>query len=662
VHLSVPADRPERLVYLDKHIFRRGHVFWWRRIHPTSDSRRLDVRLSLRTFDRLEARNRGAVLTGATGGVLRMLEQRIRAAGERPTEADLQTIAKGIYEELLSELCTRQRSRPFEADQLSAINFTMIDYFQRLVDLGGHASLCQQEIDVRREAGWSQERVNNLAVAIRAREEDGVEAVPIERIDRQLHRLGFEPNEELRWMAQLVAFEACRDAHIAAEEAFRDSERRRDEIWGGVPAISAPQPGLAVAPTSADPEARTLNQIPDEWSNVTATEAAERLIRDDPKFSPHRREGKRARSTVGEQTLRQIRWAAVLIERSMGGRPFHTLCNDDLRVLDEWFERLPVQCGKAPWHREVDTTLEAICADAEEKVEDGEYEADDIGLQVATTNKHFRKIRQTYDYMKKSLNWLPELEFDKYIAPDIKDERAARAAYTVEQGEDLFRLPPWTGCVSFDDRLDAGSQIYHDSLYFVLLLVWYTGMRREEVCKLLVSDVQEFDGIWHISIAHTEAGRVKNLSSVRLIAISDELIRLGFTEYVQAIAAAGHQAVFPELVSEREKAKKGDTFYKLWWIYIRPLVPSLKRGQAMHSARHMVDTELKDLEVFSEFRDDALGHKGKGEGPSRYSKATRLRRLQALVNQIPVVTGHLSPGAKTQLLPAEHRKPRPRRH
>ena len=52
---------------MDKHIFRRGHVFWWRRI-----------------FDRLEA----AVLTGARGGVVRMMEQRIRAAGERLTEAD----------------------------------------------------------------------------------------------------------------------------------------------------------------------------------------------------------------------------------------------------------------------------------------------------------------------------------------------------------------------------------------------------------------------------------------------------------------------------------------------------------------------------------------------------------------------------------------------
>lgn len=44
------------------------------------------------------------------------------------------------------------------------------------------------------------------------------------------------------------------------------------------------------------------------------------------------------------------------------------------------------------------------------------------------------------------------------------------------------------------------------------------------------------------------------------------------------------------------------------------MVPDLKRGQAMHSARHMVADELKDQCVFIEFRNDFLGHKGKGEG------------------------------------------------
>lgn len=118
---------------------------------------------------------------------------------------------------------------------------------------------------------------------------------------------------------------------------------------------------------------------------------------------------------------------------------------------------------------------------------------------------------------------VPALAFSTYISPDRKDERAARAAYTPEQGKELFRLPPWTGCESADERLKPGDQILHNALFFVLLLVWYTGMRREEVCKLLVDDIQEFAGIWHIDVRFTAAGRVKNQTSVRLVAICDEL-------------------------------------------------------------------------------------------------------------------------------------------
>ena len=91
------------------------------------------------------------------------------------------------------------------------------------------------------------------------------------------------------------------------------------------------------------------------------------------------------------------------------------------------------------------------------------------------------------------------------------------------------------------------------------------------------------------------------------------------------------------------------------------MMTSLQRGQAMHSARHMVDTELKALEVFPEFRDDAFGHKGRGEGPSRYAKATRLRELLGVVNQIPVVTGHLGKSSEISLLPPDYLRPRPRR-
>src|SRR5690606_32849522 len=124
-----------------QHLYRRGHVFWWRRIHRLSDSRTLDLRLSLRTYERSQAVSRGAALTAATGGVIRMLEGRIRAAAVKPTEEELQSLAKAAYDELLVELCTTQRSEPYNAEHHSAINHACVDYYDRLIRNGGHRSL-----------------------------------------------------------------------------------------------------------------------------------------------------------------------------------------------------------------------------------------------------------------------------------------------------------------------------------------------------------------------------------------------------------------------------------------------------------------------------------------------------------------------------------------
>lgn len=118
---------PERSVMASLHTYRRGHIFWWRLVHPIADSRKLDIRLSLKTFDRIEASRRGAALTAASRGVIEMLNQ--YAAERAPTEAELQAIARSAYEKLLSEICQDQRSTPHYAELHSATNLAFADYF-----------------------------------------------------------------------------------------------------------------------------------------------------------------------------------------------------------------------------------------------------------------------------------------------------------------------------------------------------------------------------------------------------------------------------------------------------------------------------------------------------------------------------------------------------
>lgn len=122
---------------------------------------------------------------------------------------------------------------------------------------------------------------------------------------------------------------------------------------------------------------------------------------------------------------------------------------------------------------------------------------------------------------------------------------------------------------------------------------------------------------------------------------------------------------FPELEPAGDtKLKLGDVFYKIWWIYLKPLVPNLQRGQALHAVRHAVSDELKEQEVFIEHRNDLLGHQSAGgEGATRYPSAASLSKLKGLVDRIPVVTDHLQDvrAEDIRLLSNENRKRRPSR-
>ncbi|MBB6504607.1 hypothetical protein F4693_001580 [Sphingomonas endophytica] len=88
---------------------------WWRRVHSSFHNTPIDVRLSLGTPDRLQARNRGAVLTACYDRVMTMLNEHVRA-NRKLTERELQAIATAMNEECLAEVRTGQRATPYDVE------------------------------------------------------------------------------------------------------------------------------------------------------------------------------------------------------------------------------------------------------------------------------------------------------------------------------------------------------------------------------------------------------------------------------------------------------------------------------------------------------------------------------------------------------------------
>ena len=424
-------------------------------------------------------------------------------------------------------------------------------------------------------------------------------------------------------------------------------------------AVLAPEmaPTSKITGTTSDPFGQ-VSQENRRLLAMTPIELADYYVEKKHGFLAHRGQGKRKAATTGEQTPRQIRCAARLIQQGVpAGTPFSLINGAQVKEFDSFLDRLLLSFGKSPKDHSLETTLLSVCERADAAVADGELTLEGVGLETPTTNKHFRYLQRLRDLIEEICPNLPRVRYSKYCQPDLKSARNGRVEYTIEQGREIFSLPPWVGLSGLADRLAPGDILIHDALYWVLLLVWYTGARREEICALRLADIRcEFE------VNYLQITEGKTANAIRRIAIATELKRLGFLAYVDALREAGETLLFPEIEPGRSNGRLGDVFYKLWWIYLKPMLPSLARGQAMHSCRHMVSTELKELQVFPESRNDLLGHANNGgEGETRYAKATRLRRLQEVVDQIPVVTAHLAASfsGTIALLPPEHRKQRP---
>lgn len=320
-------------------------------------------------------------------------------------------------------------------------------------------SLMSAEKDRLRLEGWDDRRIADLDMIIGMREKRGISPIRRHEIDKHLVQVGHQPSDHLRWQVEQVLYPAYRDAYLDAEIQLQ----------------YPPEYGQAADRREANTQTANvepqMSSIPDRWRTCTPTEAAERMIKETPRLFSHRQDGKRATEAVGEQTLRQIRWAASLLEKSL---PLHTplwkVTKADIWKLDWWFEQLSVHFGKSPHHQDVACTLAVAAAEAIKNLSNGKLSEEGVGLSTGTANKHYNKLGQIHKFMCGQVDAATPIDFGALTASINQDKREARKRYTREQGEAIFQLPPWTGCKGQNNRLQTGSKVIHDGLFFVMLL------------------------------------------------------------------------------------------------------------------------------------------------------------------------------------------------
>lgn len=207
-----------------------------------------------------------------------------------------------------------------------------------------------------------------------------------------------------------------------------------------------------------------------------------------------------------------------------------------------------------------------------------------------------------------------------------------RKEYSRDEIRAIFASPVFSSPSASSPRADFGM-----AWYWLPLLMYYTGARREELAQLNVSDVRQADeGIWYLNILAVDDEEdgdrgVKTESSRRLIPLHADLLKRKFLNYVESLPQAGQ--LFPGLKPNRD-GFYGANFGKHWGTYLRESLKLNSPASPSHGFRHTFKTLCRSVGMPEDVSDAITGHAGKGGVARDYGSMPLIRMAEAM-NSFP---------------------------
>lgn len=183
-------------------------------------------------------------------------------------------------------------------------------------------------------------------------------------------------------------------------------------------------------------------------------------------------------------------------------------------------------------------------------------------------------------------------------------ERKSRVAFTADDLNLIFHCDLYVRKY----RPVSGGK---EAAYWLPLLALFTGARVEELAQLLVSDIQEIDGLGHIINISDEAAHahLKNNSSRRRVPVHGVLVACGFLDYVARQAKAG--MLFPDL-KPNHRGKYGGYFSYFFSTYLRKKIGITDERKVFHSFRHTFKDICRQVGIEEAVHDALTGHSRSG--------------------------------------------------
>lgn len=280
-----------------------------------------------------------------------------------------------------------------------------------------------------------------------------------------------------------------------------------------------------------------------------------------------------------------------------------------------------------------------------------------IGLHSGTRNKHLCWLKAviegaaTAGFSRHSLDFKGLRHNAKQAKKtDKRKKNEKRPNWTVEAFAKLTSGPVYEGCAGIDNRFKPGVHVIHDGVYWSPLINLNICGRPSEGAGLEALDVFPDAPVPYIHVRPNSLRGLKVDEGERKVAISQKLIELRFLDYVRAIQAAGHLALFPEFVHP-EGLLDFD-----WMMRKRAIDPARKlhfpdgtglelHGKAPdgHSLRGTGRTALRDFGVELPMRNYISGHVDGTVGVEVYEADPELALVRDAIAGVDAFFEHLRP-------------------
>lgn len=382
------------------------------------------------------------------------------------------------------------------------------------------------------------------------------------------------------------------------------ANRRANGDWSPVNNLASETASVEIAPTQ-NAEGKTLMQVFEEY-------AQERLLNDG--------DGRAVRKSLDAYRVFMSEFIEIC-----GDLPLSRVTRETIRQYRVEVARLP---SRGEGIRLLSVAQKIAKADAESLPR----------VTEATVRNKLRAVSSVFSYAVRM-----QLLSENPVIASGQGKAAAKAAarrfeasrdrnsYTSEELTRIFQSPVFRG------EWQSVRPSYGQAWYWLPLLMYYTGARREELSQLKVSDLIEDSGpVPHLSILNREgdedSGRsVKTSASRRNIPLHPHLIELGFLAYVRSQNPNG--AMFPSLVPD-SKGYYGTGFGKHWGRYLREIVGLTTPVRPAHGFRHTFKTLCRAVGIPEDVHDAITGHTGVSRVARGYG-AMPLERIAIELERFP---------------------------